>query len=70
MNFKKEDPKVSHAIIGKDIMIPLSIVLKHLMLFFIPLPHAKTNKQTNPTLSNVPDSLLIGSRLKILGAVS
>lgn len=45
MNFKKEDPKVNHAIIEKDIMIPLSIVLKHLMLFFIPLPHAKKKKK-------------------------
>lgn len=69
MNFKKEDPKVNHAIIEKDIMIPLSIVLKHLMLFFIPLPHAKKKKKS-PTLLNVPDSLLIGSRLKILGTMS
>lgn len=68
MNFKKEDPKVNHAIIEKDIMIPLSIVLKHLMLFFIPLPHEK--KKKSPTLLNVPDSLLIGSRLKILGTMS
>lgn len=68
MNFKKEDPKVNHAIIGKDIMIPLSIVLKHLMLFFIPLPHAK--KKKSPPVLNVPDSLLIGCRLKILGTVS
>ena len=70
MNFKKEDPKVNHAVIEKDIMIPLSIVLKHLMLFFIPLPHAKKKKKKSPTILNVPDSLLIGSGLKILGTMS